>query len=134
MSTSEWFKLDCNEVNEVQKLISNYGDNALKVIDDVLHNEGAKEIKNRITQILPVSGRRWKGKSRAAVSAQPFTQENEMLAVTTVSRKTYHYLYFPDDGSNTLHHAGNQQFMRRGAENSVNKIIDLCLGKLTENL
>lgn len=127
------FELDCNSVDEIQKLIGDYGDTALKTIDSVLHNEGAAEIKSKIMQILPTSGRRWKGKGTAAKNAQPFTQEKEMLSVTTKTVKKYNYLYFPDDGSITRRHAGNQQFMRRGAENSVNKIIELCTGKLTEN-
>ena len=82
--------------------------------------------------VLPSSGRRWKGKKRPARSAMPrsFDQDDDLLAVTIAARGVYHYLYFPDDGSNTRKHAGNQQFMYRGAERASPKIIELCLGKL----
>jgi predicted small lipoprotein YifL len=62
-----------------------------------------------------------------------FTQSNGPLSVTIAARGRYGYLYFPDDGTNTKRHAGNQQFMMRGAENATAQIVDLCIGKLTEN-
>ena len=58
---------------------------------------------------------------------------NETLAVTIRSRPAYNYLYFPDDGSNTLRHAGGQHFFQSGAEESADQIIDLCVSKLIEN-
>lgn len=133
MSQSEWFKLDYSSVDELQKYMDKYGSRAAKIIGSVFFDEGGKEIIDNITRILPASGRKWRKKKSPAKNAQPFTQIFDTLSITTVSRGHYHYLYFPDDGSNTLHHAGNQQFMRRGAENSSEKIINLCLGKLTEN-
>ncbi len=127
-----WDVLDAEEVEELQKLMDQYGDNAKRVIDDVLHGEGAEEIKTQIARLLPASGRRWKGKRAAATRAMPrsFEQDNELLSVTIAARGYYHYLYFPDDGSNTRKHAGNQQFMKRGAESSTDKIVEMCLGRL----
>lgn len=133
-----WFELNASDMDDFQKMMENYGDEALRAIENVIHNEGAEEIKNRIHLILPVSGRkRWQGenpKKPAAKTAMPgkFEQDNDLLAVTIAARGNYSYLYFPDDGSNTYHHAGNQQFMRRGAENAVDKIIELCTGRLVE--
>ena len=97
--------------------------------------EGAEEIKHRIAVILPRSGRTWKGKGAPASAAMPgrFSQDDEQLAVTIAARGKYHYLYFPDDGSNTRRHRGGQEFMRRGAEASASHVIDLCVGKLLES-
>lgn len=125
---SEWFKLDGEIVFD--DLISQYKDDGIRVINDVLHNEGAEVIQNKIESILPVSGRNWKKKKKAASAAKPFTHVDELLAVTVKTRNAYGYLYFPDDGGNTKRHAGNQQFMMRGAENSEDRIIEICLGKL----
>lgn len=47
---------------------------------------------------------------------------NDKIMPTTVIED----LYFPDDGSNTVHHMGNQHFMQHGAENSLGAIADLC--------
>ena len=55
-----------------------------------------------------------------------------MLSVTIKTVNAYNYLYFPDDGSNTKKHAGNQQFMASGAENASDRIMELCIGHLTE--
>lgn len=127
-----WNVFDASQMEDLQQMIDQYGDDAQRVIDQVLHSEGAEEIKNQIARILPSSGRSWSGKKPAARSVMPgsFSQDNEMLAVTIAARGAYHYLYFPDDGSNTQHHAGNQQFMKRGAESASAKIIEMCLGKL----
>lgn len=105
------------------------------IIDDVLHNEGGKLINDEIMQILPVSGRKpWKGKKTAAKSAQPFKQDNGTLSVTVKTKNAYHYLYFPDDGTNTKRHAGEQYFMKRGAENSAEEIIDRCVQRLIDKI
>lgn len=131
-SRGKWDVFDAAEIDELQDIINQYGVNAERTIDDVLHNEGAVEIRKSIARLLPASGRNWKGKPRPARSAMPksFLQDNDMLAVTIAARGKYHYLYFPDDGSTTRHHVGNKRFMKRGAENATSKVIELCLGKL----
>ena len=131
---AEWFRLDASELDRLQDAISRSAEKAGPVIDSVLRNEGAQGIKENIAMILPSSGRAWKGKGRPASAAMPasFMQENGSLSVTIVARGKYHYLYFPDDGSNTVRHAGNQQFMMRGAENASERIIEMCIGKLVD--
>lgn len=103
-----------------------------EAINDVIWNEAAPLIQESIQRLLPESGRKWRGKKPAAKSAAPFTQTNESLAVTVKTKYAYHYLYFPDDGSTTRKHAGNQQFMLRGAEAKQEEIIERCIAKLTE--
>lgn len=126
------FELDAQELDELQQKMEEYGEGAARQINDVLHGEGAKEINDQIMRILPASGRHWKGKKAPASTAQPFTQEDGMLSVTIKTVSTYNYLYFPDDGSNTKKHAGNQQFMASGTESASNRIMELCIGHLTE--
>ena len=126
------FELDAQELDKLQQKMEEYGEGAARQINDVLHGEGAKEINDQIMRILPASGRRWKGKKAPASAAQPFAQEDGMLSVTIKTVNAYNYLYFPDDGSNTKKHAGNQQFMASGAENASNRIMELCIGHLTE--
>ena len=129
------FTLEAEQLEGLTDRMAEYGAGAGQLVDDVLHGEGAQLIKERIAPLLPQSGRTWKGKGRAASAAMPasFAQDNGTLSVTVAARNKYHYLYFPDDGSNTKRHAGNQQFMQRGAEDASAEIIDLCIGKLTEN-
>lgn len=126
------FELDAQDLDALQEKMNAYGEGAAREINDVLHGEGAREINDQIMRILPSSGRHWKGKKAPARSAQPFTQEDGMLSVTIKTVNSYNYLYFPDDGSNTKKHAGNQQFMAAGAESASGKIMELCIGKLTE--
>lgn len=132
LNRTSWNMFEADDVQELSDMMKEYGPAAERAIDDVLHKEGAEEIKERITKLLPASGRRWSGKPRAAARAMPrsFDQDDDMLAVTVAARGKYSYLYFPDDGSNTERHRGNQGFMKRGAERATERIIELCTGRL----
>ena len=90
-----WDIFDASDMDEFTDMLSQYGDAAKKVINDTLHQEGAKEIKKEITRLLPASGRNWKGKGAPARSAMPakFSQDDDLLAVTIAARGKYHYLY-----------------------------------------
>lgn len=129
-----WFEFDAGSIDDLYETMVSYGAGSGQIIDKVLRTEGAEEIKKQIARLLPSSGRHWKGKAPAASSAMPgrFDQDNGELSVTIAARGKYHYLYFPDDGSNTRKHAGNKQFMLHGAEAAAPKVVEMCVGKLTE--
>lgn len=131
---SEWYTLDMDEFERLHDAMQQYEGHAGPLVDEVLHGEGAELIKEKIAMILPSSGRTWKRKGAPASAVMPgrFSQDTNPMTVTIAARGKYHYLYFPDDGSNTKRHAGNQQFMQRGAESAASEIIDLCIGKLIE--
>lgn len=129
-----WYETDLSGVDQLQDAMEQYAGHAGPIIDEVLHGDAAEVIKGEIAMLIPSSGRTWRRKPAPASAAMPaaFSQDNGPLSVTIAARNKYGYLYFPDDGSDTMHHAGNQQFMMRGAENASEKVIDLCIGKLTE--
>lgn len=128
------FQLDEKQFDTLQRAMQNYGDQAGRAVDDVLHNEGGKFINDEIMRLLPASGRKWRGKKTAAKRTQPFTQDNGSLSVTIRTKSAYNYLYFPDDGTNTKHHIGYKgkprEFMMHGAENQTSEIIDRCITRL----
>ena len=130
------FTLDAKQHETLMRAMQLYGDQAGRTVDEVLHNVGAELIREEIMRLLPESGRTWKGKRTAAKYAQPFTQKNDSLAVTIKTRSAYHYLYFPDDGSNTRNHVGYKgkprEFMFHGADNQKNRIMDICINRLIE--
>lgn len=130
------FKLDTQQFDTLQRAIQLYSGNAERTVNDVLHNEGGKLINDEIMRLLPESGRTWNGKRTAAKRANPFTQENENLAVIVRTVSAYHYLYFPDDGTTTKNHIGYKgrprEFMYKGAENQTAEIIDRCINRLIQ--
>lgn len=126
------FELDATEFERLEQAIAEYEGKAGNIINEVLHGEGAEMIEQKIMNLLPASGRSWKGKRAAASSTQPFRHDGGTLQVTVRTKTAYNYLYFPDDGSNTIRHAGNQQFMLGGAEDAASEIIDRCIARLTE--
>jgi hypothetical protein len=127
---AELFELDARDYDRLIVAVQKYGDGAEEVINKVLHGRGAEMIMDKIQPLLPVSGRRWKGKKAAASTAQPFRHKDENLSVTVHTKTAYNYLYFPDDGTNTQKHIGNKQFMWRGAEDAADEIINMCLAEL----
>lgn len=130
------FQLDAEQVERLYEALEAYPGVSGRTIDDVLHNEGGKLIQEEIMMLLPESGRTWNGKKAAAKHAQPFTQEDGPLSVTVKTKPAYHYLYFPDDGTNTRRHVGYKgqprEFMQKGAENRAAEIIDRCINRLIE--
>lgn len=128
--------LDTKDFDKVTEAVKKFADSAVaeRLINDYLHTEGGDIIKENVQKILPVSGRTWKGKRPAASQTDPFTKKEENLAVIVKTKGTYHYLYFPDDGANTEHHQGNQQFMFKGAQESEDKVVNEVIDKLVKRL
>lgn len=122
--------LDQDDFTKVEAAIKEYGDGAEKVITDIFHDSG-ESIYREINPLIHPSGRKFKGhSSSAAASSWPRYGTNVPLSVTVATKAKFHYLYFPDDGSNTDHHQGMQQFFKRGGESAAPRIVDQCLDAL----
>lgn len=126
------FTLDAKDYDRLVAAIQDYGDGAEDKINEVLHEFGAKRIGDAAKTRIRPSGRTWKGKKKGARFAEPFTKETGNLSVTVKTKSAYNYLYFPDDGSTTRKHAGQQHFMRKGAKEATESIILMCLAALNE--
>lgn len=124
------FRIDTSEFERLQKAINSFPGDAEQVINEVLHTEGSQLIQEAIKNLMPVSGREWKGKKPAAKEGKSLTDMKGNLFVWVKTTSNYHYLYFPDDGTTTKKHAGNKQFFLKGAEEQQETIIDLCVNKL----
>lgn len=132
-----YFELDTKSMDKVTDAIMQLSDKseAEQIINEYLIGEGGDILKQGIHEMLPVSGRTWPGKIAPAKSVDPLNKkENGNLSVTIRSKGKYHYLYFPDDGDNTIHHYGNQQFMFKGAEAKSEEVGDNIVDKLLEKL
>ncbi len=120
------------EFERLEQAIRNFPGNTEEAINAVLHNEGGLLIMDAIQPLIPQSGKTWAGKRAPARTGNSLRSTNENLAVWVRSAKSYQYLYFPDDGSNTRRHVGNQQFFLRGAESVKSEVIDRCVGRLIQ--
>ena len=121
------------EFEQLHQSMENFQGNTEKVINNVLHEEAAPLISDAVKRLMPRSGAKWKGKKAAAADANSLMNKKENLAITVKTKKAYQYLYFPDDGTNTRRHVGNQQFFRRGGESQTNEIINRCIKRLTND-
>lgn len=128
------FELNADAFAKLQQAMKNFPTGAGYVIDEVLHTEGGSLIEEEIRRLMPVSNVTWKGKKPSAKTGNSLTQENHTLGVTIRTTPNYHYLYFPDDGTTTKRHIGNQQFFFRGAEETQDEIIDRCVNRLVEKI
>ena len=127
------FDLDTKEVERLFNTVKNFPGNAEKSINDVFHNDAPPIGSEEIKRLMPVSGKTWKGKAPAAKTAKSLTDEKANLSFTVKTTGKYHYLYFPDDGTNTRRHVGNQQFFKRGGENKQTEIVDRCINRIVKD-
>lgn len=132
------FAIDQKELDRLFQVLKEYPGDAESAINDVFYNDVPKLVEPAIRRLVPVSGRTWNGKKRgakaAANSIRERPKERKNLSVVIGTTRDYHYLYFPDDGSNTRRHAGEQQFFKRGGESQQSEIIDRCINKMVEKL
>lgn len=128
------FKISAEEFERLEGAMKSFQGNAIETINDVLHNEGGQLIHDEIKRLMPMSGKRWKGKKAPAKTSNSLQIVGGNLSVTVSAKKAYQYLYFPDDGSNTRRHAGNQQFFLNSGENQKEDIINLCINRLVNGL
>lgn len=124
------FTLSYEDTDRLADAVKRFPGDAEKVINDTLHGYGAELIAERIKKYMPVSD---KTKGTHAVDAASLRHTDSHLSTTVLSAKKYHYLYFPDDGTNTRRHVGNQQFFRRGAEDASGEIVDTLVEKLSQS-
>lgn len=121
------FELKALGLDRLYEQIREYPQNAEEKITGYLHAKGYERMERSIQNAIPVSARRKKHARDA--KALMDREKDSNLSVTIGTREKYHYLYFPDDGSTTLHHAGNQQFFEKGVEkeetNIINEMLDL---------
>lgn len=129
---AEFFLADDGSFDEVQQHFADLPGQVGPVIDEVLQGEGAKTIKEGIDAFIPRSGRRWRGKPAAARGTEWQRVEAAPLSVTVATTSRYHYLYFPDDGSNTRRHVGNRQMFRRGLELAAPTVTEKIQDALQE--
>lgn len=125
------FRIDFLEVEKLESAMREYAGDTEDAINEVLHSEEVNTLaQNAIKSLMPVSGKRWKGKKPAAKTSNSLRKQDGNLSLTIRTQKAYQYLYFPDDGAQTKNHVGNQRFFARGAEEVQGDIIDRCLTAL----
>lgn len=127
------FSVDWGDLERLFVVMEQYQGDTENAINDVLHNQANEMLKDSIRLLMPVSGKTWKGKKPAAKTGRSLVDKKENLAITVRTPNAYGYLYFPNDGSNTYRHAGNQQFFERGGEARKNEIIDLLVNRLVSD-
>ena len=125
--------MDTKEVERLFNVVKDFPQNAEEAINDVFHNEAPGMVSETIKLLMPMSGREWAGKAPAARTSKSLTSETANLSFTVKSTTKYNYLYFPDDGTNTRRHVGDQHFFRDGGEMRQHEIVDRCITRITKN-
>lgn len=116
--------LDDGSFERLVESMQRFGEGAADVVSDVVHESG-DEIYREIDPLIHPSGRIFRGHTSSARGSQWQRYDtSEPLAITVSTVSSRHYLYFPDDGSNTKKHYGDQQFMLRGAEAAAPVILE----------
>lgn len=130
---SATFSIEEGEFARLMDSMKEYGAGAAEVVTEVVHSSG-EDIYREIDPLIHPSGRTFKGHTSSAKGARWQRYDtSEPLAITVASTASRRYLYFPDDGSNTQRHYGDQQFMRRGAEAAAPRILEKGIEALIGN-
>ena len=124
------FQINVIEFDRLHHALRNYQGNTEKAINEVLHEEVSPLVQEAIQRLIPVSGKKWKGKKPAAKTAKSLRDIKANVSLTVTTTKNYQYLYFPDDGTSTTRHVGNQQFFQKGGESQMDEIVNRCIKKL----
>lgn len=119
--------IDYTEFERLQNAMQNFQGNTEETINDVFHNYAGDRAQEDIYRLMPVSNKK---KGKHAKQGKSLSNVNGNLSVTVTARGKWHYLYFPDDGSNTRRHAGNQQFFAKGGEAAQDDIVERCITRL----
>lgn len=127
------WKIELSDVEKLEERMREYAGNVEDAINDVLHDEAGPLMQDSIRNLMPVSGVTWAGKKGPAKTSKSLLQKNTNLAVLVGTTSNYQYLYFPNDGTNTKRHAGQQFFFEEGGEAVKDDIIERCINKLTNN-
>lgn len=128
--------VEYNGAEQLQEKMERFGKGAGQVIQGVYNEFAAKEIKQNILPLVHSSGRVFRGHRQGAKAAGPekvFTHQVKDLSLVVRTNGKFGYLYFPDDGSTSRKHAGQQHFMQKGLDRSTDTIIERCLAALTED-
>lgn len=126
--------LDASEFDRVMKAAQAFPGDAEQAINEVLHEQAGGIIYQRINPLIHPSGRTFRGHGASARSSDwPRYDTEDNLAVSVGTKSRWRYLYFPDDGSNTKNHAGNQAFFFRGAQLATPEVIERCVERMTED-
>lgn len=131
------YEMKAESIERLQKGISGYSTIAESEINTYLHGVGYNLFSRSIESLLPVSDREKKhAKYSDAIQDRLKSSRSRgggfnNLSVTIGTKPKYDYLYFPDDGSNTVHHAGNQHFFESGIEKKEDEAIDEMLERIT---
>lgn len=123
-------RLDYSEIDRLQQALLGYQGDTEATINDVLHNYAGNRAQTDIYRLMPKSDKRT---GKHAKDSQSLSNITGNLSVTVTAKGKWHYLYFPDDGTNTRRHVGNQRFFERGGEAAQDDIIERCLMQLTNN-
>lgn len=129
------FTMDASVLEKVAQQLQSAGEDVEEAVNEVLHAKAGPRIAESISPLIHPSGRTFKGHTASASSSDWQVYDTaENLAVEVKTKSRFGYLYFPDDGSNTRRHAGEQHFMERGAEAAASDITELCIEAILKRL
>lgn len=131
---SSIYAVYAQEITAYAQEMSQFGQVCERGINDVLHDKAGPVIADKIDGLMPSSGRRFSGhRSGAKGSPWPVYDRSKNLTIVVSPRASRRYLYFPEDGSSTVNHFGNQQFFRKGNEAAALDVVGMLLERMEKD-
>lgn len=128
------YQIHAEELLGFAERFTGFGQVSEDSVNEVVHEQGGPVIYEEIDKLMPVSGRRFKRHPTGAKGTQwQVYDKNTNLTIVVSHKPNRRYLYFPDDGSGTVNHFGNQQFFGRGNAAAAPKIGDTILDRIEKD-
>ncbi|UOE96075.1 hypothetical protein [Alkalihalobacillus sp. LMS39] len=123
------YEIDFSEVELLEEKLRQLPGNVEKVLNDVLHKTGVKEVTDHITARIPVSKGKYARIKRHAKMSNWSKSDTGNLEFTVKSRGgaaknrgSFGYLVFPNEGRGPFN-PREQRFMEDGLDNSTSPVL-----------
>ncbi len=123
MAAKGW-RIDFSGLDTLQAKLQKIPGQGEEALNRVLHGEGVERTKESIKNLIPVSD--WKGRSRGkkhARDAHSLRSQNINLGFIIRPKPAFNYLVFPDLGIGQSKRKNPEEFMDKGLERNVQRLI-----------
>lgn len=124
------FEFDFESFEDLREKLEKVDSDLETELNKILKDEGKKTVEPSIANLIPVSVKR---KGAHAKSSKWATQKLSNLEIEIKTTKKFAYLAFPNLGVGRRN-PNAQEFMERGRDEAIPKLVEITQQKLTEKL
>lgn len=123
------YELKNDDLEQINQMLSKIDGDTEKIVNDSLKS-GADIMSEAIVNLIPVSN----VNKKHAKFSNPLNKVFINLGFSVATKKTFSYLFFPDQGQGKAKKKGAQKFFENGAQKSYDDITQKLIEDIEKNL